>query len=101
VSKFSDGEWETMVGPDQGGMCFEAGYGVYCGGTRVAHVFCSQRFADKQGEGVAEANANLIAAAPEMYKAMTEFVHRCEIGEVRSVKTYAGFKAILAKADGT
>jgi hypothetical protein len=47
-----------------------------------------------------EANAHLIAAAPEMYEAMAEFVHRCEIGEVRSIKTYAKFKKVLAKANG-
>ena len=46
------------------------------------------------------ANANLIAAAPDMYEAMSEFVRRVDAGEVRSIKTYNSFKAILAKADG-
>lgn len=45
-------------------------------------------------------NAHLIAAAPEMYEAIAEFVARCEAGEIRSRKTYAKFKAILAKAEG-
>lgn len=44
-----------------------------------------------------EHDGNLIAVAPEMYEAMAEFVHRCDIGEVRSRKTYAKFKAILEK----
>ena len=43
-------------------------------------------------------NATLIAAAPEMLEAMQEFVDRVEKGEVRSVKTYAKFKSIIAKA---
>lgn len=45
-----------------------------------------------------KANAALIAAAPEMLEAMQEFVDRVEKGEVRSVKTYAKFKSIIAKA---
>lgn len=45
-------------------------------------------------------DARLIAAAPEMYYAMAEFCRRVDAGEVRSVKTYAKFKAILAKIDG-
>ena len=45
------------------------------------------------------ANGSLVAAAPEMYEAMAEFVHRVEIGEVLSKKTYAKFKEILAKVD--
>lgn len=46
------------------------------------------------------ANADLIAAAPEMYEAMQEFVNRVDRGEVRSTATYNKFKTILAKARG-
>lgn len=42
----------------------------------------------------------LIAAAPEMYEAMQEFVNRVDRGEVRSTATYNKFKTILAKARG-
>lgn len=42
-----------------------------------------------------EANAKLIAKAPEMFELLKEFVHRVEIGEVRSKKTYAKFKEII------
>jgi 3,4-dihydroxy-2-butanone 4-phosphate synthase len=43
-------------------------------------------------------DARLIAAAPEMAEAMLTFVARVDAGEVRSKRTYAAFKAILAKA---
>lgn len=45
-------------------------------------------------------NSNLIAAAPEMYEAMQEFVNRVDRVEVRSTATYNKFKTILAKARG-
>lgn len=45
-------------------------------------------------------NSLLIASAPEMYDAMAEFVRRVDAGEVRSKRTYARFKAILAKING-
>lgn len=52
-----------------------------------------------QDEDEAAANAALIAAAPDMFEAMQEFVDRVERGEVRSKKTYEKFKAILSKAN--
>jgi len=39
------------------------------------------------------------AAPKEWRDAVQEFVDRCEIGEVRSIKTYSKFKALLAAAD--
>lgn len=47
-----------------------------------------------------EANARLIAAAPDMLEALKEFVARVDRGEVRSKKTYTAFKALIAKAEG-
>lgn len=45
-----------------------------------------------------DANAKLIAAAPEMLEAMLEFCNRVEKGEVRSTYTYTKFKAIIKAA---
>lgn len=57
---------------------------------------------DKDDDWEVEQAANkfLILAAPAMYGAMQEFCDRVEGGEVRSRKTYAKFKSILALARG-
>ena len=47
-----------------------------------------------------EANARLIAAAPDMLEALQEFCRRVEAGEIRSKRTYAAFKALIARATG-
>lgn len=38
-------------------------------------------------------------AAPEMLAICKEFVRRVEAGEVRSKRTYAAMKAVIAKAE--
>ena len=45
-------------------------------------------------------NTRLIAEAPAMLELMKEFVDRVERGEVRSRKTYAAFKEVIAKIEG-
>ena len=45
-------------------------------------------------------NARLIAAAPDLLEAAIEFVRKVECGEGRSTKSYAQFKAAIAKATG-
>lgn len=47
-----------------------------------------------------ENNARMMASSLEMYEAMQEFIDRCDKGEIRSKKTCAQFKQILAKARG-
>lgn len=47
------------------------------------------------------AEDRLRIAAPDMLAALKEFVARVDRGEVRSKKTYAAFKAIIAKAEPT
>jgi hypothetical protein len=47
-----------------------------------------------------KANARLIAAAPELADEARKFCARVEAGEIRSKRTYAAFKALLAKIDG-
>lgn len=44
--------------------------------------------------------ARLIGVAPDLLAEAREFVRRVEIGEVRSKRTYASFKAIIAQVDG-
>lgn len=49
---------------------------------------------------VAEANARLIAAAPDLFEACREFVRKVDVGEARSTRSYAQMKAALSKATG-
>jgi hypothetical protein len=46
------------------------------------------------------ATARLIAAAPDLLEAAIEFVRKVDAGEARSTKSYAAFKAAIAKATG-
>jgi len=46
------------------------------------------------------ANAHLIAAAPDMFDAMLEFVERVDSGTIKSNYTYNRFQAVLAAARG-
>jgi len=48
----------------------------------------------------AEANARLIAAAPELLAACKEFVRKCDDGEAKSRRSYAEMSAAIAKAEG-
>lgn len=84
-------------------------WGVVKGGDRFVicqardHRYCSDEYLNecrRDGVDPWEANARLIAAAPDMLAALKEFVDRVDRGEVRSKKTYAKFKAIIAKAEG-
>lgn len=47
-----------------------------------------------------EANARLIAAAPDLLKVCEEFVRKVECGEARSKRSYQQMKAAIAKAKG-
>lgn len=49
----------------------------------------------------AEANAKLIAAAPDLLSACQEFVRKVEAGEARSKRSYAEMKAAITKAQPT
>ena len=44
-----------------------------------------------------EADARLIAAAPDLLAACEEFVRKVEAGEARSKRSYAQMKAAIAK----
>jgi hypothetical protein len=45
-----------------------------------------------------EANARLIAAAPDLLAACKEFVRKCDSGEARSSHSYAQMVAAITKA---
>ena len=47
-----------------------------------------------------EANARLIAAAPDLLEACKEFVRKCEAGEARSTRSYNEMRAAITKAEG-
>ena len=47
-----------------------------------------------------KANAQLIAAAPDLFAACKEFVRKVECGEARSVRSYRQMKDAIAKAEG-
>lgn len=48
----------------------------------------------------AEADANLIAAAPDLLAACEEFVRKVEAGKARSTKSYEKMRAAVRKARG-
>jgi hypothetical protein len=45
-----------------------------------------------------EANAKLIAAAPDLLEACQKFVDKCDTGRARSVESYSQMKAAIEKA---
>ncbi len=55
---------------------------------------------DKVGRQIAEANANLIASAPDLLEACIEFVRKVECGEAKSTKSYEQMKKAISKALG-
>lgn len=63
-------------------------------------VICSLGAVDRKDETTSNANANLIAAAPDLMEACEEFVRKCESGEVRSKRSYQQMKAAISKAKG-
>lgn len=91
VERFTPGEWVLSEDP---GKNVNLPYSEICTIDECGEVIAQSL------EGCSSANAALIAQAPNMYSAMQEFVDRVEAGEVRSKKTYAKFKSILAAARG-
>lgn len=85
MEKFTPGPW------------YANGNGVWRSDTHNSVAFVTPYKPDlSEGEECAS-TARLIAHSPEMYAAMKEFCVRVEIGEVKSKKTYALFKDILAR----
>lgn len=89
--KGTKGEWRAVRNDDDGYdielIESQPSFGV----TFIAREIC-------QGHDEGLADAQLMATAHKMLEAMQEFVDRCDRGEVRSKKTYAQFKSIIAEA---
>jgi hypothetical protein len=94
-TKFTPGPWKwtdsykSDDGRDTWSLLGNEGYGILsCDGE------------GNSPQNVNNADAHLIAAAPDMYEAMQEFCDRVDRGEVRSKYTYGKFKEVLRKARG-
>ena len=103
MSKHTPGPWGPMVGPEsvnpwnptQGAYETEAG-GLTIGSASHTEPICrvSGYLHDL------EANARLIAAAPDLLAACEHFVWKCENGMARSKESYGQMKAAIDKAKG-
>lgn len=85
VEKFTPGPWHSE-NTDDGKTAL-----IYQGKERIADVDL-----DHNQDG--EANAKLIAAAPDLYAACKEFIRKVETGEARSTESYVQMKAAIKKA---
>lgn len=98
MSKHTPGPWEYLTETTYAeDYPYSVGHKVKVG-QELLTVGC-HGYGWEPGEEMA-ANAQLIAAAPELYEACKEFVRKCECGEARSHRSYAQMKAALAKAEG-
>ena len=99
MSKHTPGPWEYVRETEyMGGYPCNVSHKVKVG-QELLTVGC-HGYGWGEPEKEIEANAHLVAAAPELYEACKEFVRKCECGEARSHRIYAQMKAALAKAEG-
>ena len=99
MSKHTPGPWEYVRETEyMGGYPCNVSHKVKVG-QELLTVGC-HGYGWGEPEKEIEANAHLVAAAPELYEACKEFVRKCECGEARSHRSYAQMKAALAKAEG-
>ena len=101
--KHTPGPWRVVIDDDgnplSGRPSVEASDELDCA---IVHSdgFIQEYWRSARGDKEIHANARLIAAAPDMLEALQEFCRRVEAGEIRSKRTYAAFKALIAKATG-
>ena len=101
-TKFTPGPWRLNFGVDEGkpfpedwkqvSISSKSEYGPVI----VTIDFENWDVTKEQGQ----ANARLIAAAPDLYEACKEFVRKVDCGEARSVRSYKQMKSAIAKAEG-
>jgi len=83
--KGTKGEWKAVKLPYKVGLC--------------THEIQFNEDGECVTDGVyGEANAKLIAAAPDLLEACMEFVRKVECGEAKSKRSYAQMKQAIEKA---
>lgn len=104
MSKFTPGPWRWMENKYRGG------YSGLCGAENIAVLFPNSCNDGDDGDAwfedfPSEADANLIAAAPEMYEALQTVFEEWNDNDGfssldRTMKSYNAIRKALAKADG-
>lgn len=112
------GPWHFV--PENTGLMFDHGYGILYGEpdswgwekNLYVSVGCSVRVARELGEDTAEANARLIAAAPDLLGALKDLLSDCEeYARINNLHNSDGSPAthhsmrraadVIAKAEGS
>lgn len=99
TTNFTPGPWTIRESMTQIGKCYRISTEpiIECG-HGAALLYDDNTSLNPHAEGVQRANANLIAAAPELYKALYDLVHGGSPDGRGSEWDRA--EAALAKADG-
>ena len=89
-------------GPWHYGMAHWGRYQISDGSRNIGELSSYAGLGGRETELNAEqeANAKLIAAAPDLLAACEEFVAKVERGEAKSVRSYQQMKLAIAKAKG-
>ena len=98
MSEHTKGPWTVdEEGWEDEGLC------IYGGGVPMSSGEHAVAFVVNYGGTVeaAEANARLIAAAPELLEACRDAAIRLEVGNFPNNPTYRQLAAAIAKAEGT
>ena len=95
TTQHTPGPW--TLGYDGNDGAFEIG--VYYRDHLATFVIASRNQVFHRAEE-SQANARLIAAAPDLLEACREFVRKCECGQAVSSASYQQMKAAIAKAEG-
>jgi len=95
--KHTAGPWHRGCGNGEGSIFPDVGRTrLEEGGTALYPIATMNKGFNEEED---EANADLIAAAPDLLAACKEFVRKCDSGEARSKRSYAQMQAAIAKAE--
>lgn len=92
-TKYTPGPWMRNPGSTNI-QCNTRNVGCVSAVDHLALIFADGYIGQEQ----AEANATLIAAAPELLEACQEFVRKCDVGDARSKRSYEQMAAAIRKA---